>query len=110
MWNIGQKKSKQLFAQTDKTSDNRHVLRRLLERKIQEGEELYLTYIDLRAAFDTIDREEICKCLEEIKTLVKEIKSTYESVRCQIQIEEDQKHRHKTRRQFKPVNIYFCHG
>lgn len=51
-----------------------------MERKIEQGEELFLTFIDLRAAFDTVHRESIWKCLEDLETrreMIKIIKSIY---------------------------------
>lgn len=71
------------------TSDNIFILRNIIERKMGEGGELFLTFIDLKAAFDTVDRGEIWKTLQELevsKELIEVIRSVYETVRARIQI------------------------
>lgn len=77
------------FRPERQTNDNIYIIRNLIERKIEEGGEMFLVFIDLKAAFDTIDRREIWKALEEMeipKMLLEAIRSTYETVRLKIQI------------------------
>ncbi|KAI4461171.1 reverse transcriptase (rna-dependent dna polymerase) [Holotrichia oblita] len=48
------------------TNDNIHIIRNIMERKIETGKEFYLTFLDLKAAFDTVNRNIIWKCLNQL--------------------------------------------
>lgn len=78
------------FRQNRQTGDNIYIIRSIIERKIEEGEELYLTFIDLKAAFDTVDRSEIWRTLKELKVdknLIGAIRSSYRTVMARVQLE-----------------------
>lgn len=71
------------------TNDNICIIRNIIERSLQSGEETILAFIDLRAAFDSIEREVVWNCLEEInipKSLIQIIRSTYNRVKGKVQI------------------------
>lgn len=50
-----------------RTSDNFVILRTLMQKTIEGGDEVFLAFINLKSAFDTIDRREIRRVLEEMK-------------------------------------------
>lgn len=49
---------------TIQTSDNIQMFNNKVERKIKKGEKLFMVFVDLKAAFDSIERRMIWKCLE----------------------------------------------
>lgn len=82
-------KEQAAFRPNRQTNDNIYTIRSIIERKIEVGEKLYLTFIDLKAAFDTVDRREIWKTLRELgvdKGLISAIRSTYKTVRAKVQV------------------------
>lgn len=61
---------------------------KLIEQKIEIGETLYLTFIDLRAAFDTVNRKiiwELLKTLHVPNQLVLILGSVYKTVKRKVQ-------------------------
>lgn len=50
-----------ILAET-KTNNNVHILVNLIEIRMENGEEFILVFINLRAAFDTIEKAIIWKC------------------------------------------------
>lgn len=77
------------FRPKRQTNDNIFIIRNIIERKIGEGGEMYLTFIDLKSAFDAIDRREVWRTLEEMEVpnaLVRAIRSVYNTVRARVQI------------------------
>ena len=81
--------SQAAFRTGRQTGDNIFVVRNIIERKIEEDEELFLTFIDLRAAFDTIEREQIWKSLAELgvhQELIIITRSIYGTVNGRVQL------------------------
>lgn len=77
------------FRPERQTNDNIFIVRNLIERTIEKGEEMFLIFIDLKSAFDTVIRREVWTILEEMKIpkgLTQAIRSTYDIVRARIQI------------------------
>lgn len=71
------------------TSDNGCMLRNIIERKMDSGEKLLMTIIDLKPAFDTVYRKRLSDCLEELEVLLKLteiIGSIYRSVKAEVQV------------------------
>lgn len=71
------------------TNDNMAILRNIMERAMENGEEWYLAFIDLRAAFDTIDRTQIWDSLRELQVnskLIRVIQSIYRRVTARVQV------------------------
>ena len=60
-----------------------------MEKLLSRNEEAYVAFLDLQAAFDTIQREEIWKALQKLgvtKNLIEEIQSVYERVKGRVRI------------------------
>lgn len=71
--------------------DNLQIVRNILKKKIEMEEELFVVFIDLKAAFDSIDRM-TWKGLERRgvpKKLVRTIKSTYPNSYEKVQMSGD---------------------
>lgn len=45
--------------------DNIHTLNYVVERKLAKGKRIVATFVDLRAAFDSVDRGVLGRSLEE---------------------------------------------
>lgn len=77
------------FRRERQTMDNIFILRNLIEKRNEQGKELYIMLIDLKAAFDSIDRDIIWKVMEELEITQKIIevtKSTYNRVKGKVQM------------------------
>lgn len=71
------------------TQDHISIVRKVIERANEQGKELYLVFVDLKAAFDTVSREKLWSCLEELEVspkLRKVIKSVYRRVTGEVRI------------------------
>ncbi|XP_063922071.1 uncharacterized protein LOC135136631 [Zophobas morio] len=45
--------------------DNEYILHHLIEKELlKEGGRIYALFVDLKAVFDTVDRECLCECME----------------------------------------------
>jgi len=51
------------------TRDNVFVLRNITERKIEEAQELLVTFIKLKSAFDMVERREIWRTFDAIEVI-----------------------------------------
>ena len=72
------------------TNDNIQILRNITERSIEQKKELYLTFLDLTAAFDNVKRQHIWDSLYELevpRSLVKAIKAAYKNVQGTVVID-----------------------
>lgn len=77
------------FSTNKQTNDNITIIRNTIERAIENGEQLYLAFIDLRAAFDMVQRKSIWRCLQQLQVnrkLITVIKSIYTNVKGKVQI------------------------
>lgn len=54
------------------------VVKKVIEKAIEQGKELYLIFIDPKAAFDTVNSNTIWECLEEMK-VTKKLREVIES-------------------------------
>lgn len=54
------------YRKNRQTQDHIYALRTAIEKKIEEGKALYLAFIDLHAAFDTIPRSSLWKAMETV--------------------------------------------
>lgn len=71
------------------TQDHISIVRKVIESATEQGKELYLVFVDLKAAFDTVPRGKLWQCLEEMEVtgkLRQVIKSIYKTVRGEVRI------------------------
>lgn len=77
------------FRANRQTSDNVYILRDLIEKRMATGEEMILAFIDLQAAFDTVQRSVIKECLNKLEVPAKLINltnSVYKNAKARIQV------------------------
>lgn len=77
------------YRQGKQTTDNIHIIRNITERTIEKGGELFVTLIDLKAAFDNINRSHIWRYLLELQAprkLIRNIKNMYQNVKGRVQM------------------------
>jgi hypothetical protein len=55
------------FRRDRQTQDHICAIRRVMEMYIEEGKELYMAFIDLKAAFDSVKRREIWSAMREME-------------------------------------------
>ena len=73
------------------TIDNIYILNHLVQRSKEKGTKLYSMFVDLRAAFDLVDRETLWELMERkriSKYLIERVKENYEETKVKIKIGE----------------------
>lgn len=84
--------SQESFRAGKRTIDNIFVLNHLAQReRKKKDEKIYAMFVDLKAAFDSIDRERLWSILEEKKInkgLIRKIREVYEDTKVVIKTEE----------------------
>lgn len=77
------------FRAKRQTVDNISILRNIIEKNNDQGNNIYITFIDLKAAFDSIDRKEMWSAMEELGVsgkLLQATRSTYKTVVGKVQM------------------------
>lgn len=75
-------KSQSGFMSGRSTQDHIFTIKQIIEKRDQQNKKLYLAFIDLEKAFDTVPREKVWKGLEERKIhkkIIRKIKDIYET-------------------------------
>ena len=72
------------------TIDQIHTLRQILQKLREFKIDTYHLFIDFKAAYDSIDRQELFKAMEEFeipKKLINLTKATLKNVKCRVKIQ-----------------------
>lgn len=79
------------FRKGRSTMDNIYVLDHLINRAKKSKEQLYSVFVDLKAAFDTVDRSKLWGILEKMgisKYLIERIKELYQETMVKVRVGE----------------------
>jgi sorting nexin-29 len=66
------------------TSDQLHSMRQILEKMREYGVSTFNLFVDFKAAFDSDDRTELFKAMEEFQIPRKVVEITLRNVRCKV--------------------------
>lgn len=73
------------------TIDNIYILNHIVQRKNQKRGKVYALFVDLKAAFDRIDREKLWRIMEEKginNKMIGRVKKMYENTEVMVRINE----------------------
>ena len=74
------------------TIDNIYILKHAIDKEIsQQGGKVYALFIDLKAAFDSLDRKNLWKYMEERGVdciLIQKIREIFQETKCQVKVAE----------------------
>lgn len=73
------------------TIDNIYILNNIVQRKSQKRSKVYVLFVDLKAAFDRIDREKLWRIMEEKgidNKMIGRVKKMYENTEVMVRINE----------------------
>ena len=77
------------FRKLFRTADHIYVLKTIINMKLAKGEKLYAAFIDFRKAYDTVNRDKMLKCLQDMGTgnkFTANINAIYRSVKYSIKL------------------------
>lgn len=73
-----------------RTMDNLYILNRTVDKELEKkGGKVYAFFIDLRAAFDTINRKKLIEVMKKngiTEQLVKAVEEIYKDTRCAVRV------------------------
>jgi len=78
------------FRRNRSTTDNIFIMRQILEKCYEYNIEMHVLFIDLKQAFDSVDRQETIQILQELRIpnkLVRLIKMTIQNMEARVKIE-----------------------
>ena len=79
------------FRKKRATTDNTYILNHVTQKAIAEGRKIYIIFVDLKAAFDTVNRDKLWTVIEEAEIsryLTERIKELYEETRSCLRTKE----------------------
>lgn len=77
------------FRPGEQTQDHIYTIRTIIEKSLNMDKELFLAFLDLKAAFDQVPRKYIWEALQELQItnkLVNVIKSLYNNVKGKVRL------------------------
>ena len=80
------------FRKGRSTLDNIYVLNHIIQKGKVKGLKTYASFVDLKAAFDTVDRELLWEIMEKVgisKYIIERIKEIYQETRVRVRVEGD---------------------
>lgn len=83
-------KEQAAYMKGKQTQDHISIVRKIIERAKEQGKELCIAFVDLKAAFDTVPRDKLWSCLKDYKIsskLLKAVKTVYKRVRGEVRID-----------------------
>jgi hypothetical protein len=71
------------------TQDGIHIVRNLIEKRLDKGKEVYMAYLDLKSAFDKVPRRFIWEAMKSLNIpnkLIRLTKAVYENVGAMVRL------------------------